>query len=152
MKAYSRIHEKIEGKLVIVGDGPLRNEIKNIIKENRLEGGVELLGWQNDIKKIMSSFNLLVVPSLSEGCPNVILEALGCETPCIGSDIPEIREVLMHNELLFKPNNPEDMAKRIIHALENHKRVKKLCSERKKDFIFDWRKACIEVIQSQEYE
>jgi glycosyltransferase involved in cell wall biosynthesis len=150
LKAYAANHDKIGRRLVVVGSGPMDKEIKDMIKEKGLNKKVELMGWktQSETKNIISSLSLLVVPSLSEGCPNTVLEALGCNTPCIGSDIDEIRDILSHKELLFKPDDPDDMVKRILYALKNNERVKRLSSERRKNFIFDWENMCIDTIRS----
>jgi len=150
LEAFSKIHDKISSNLIVVGEGPISRKIEKYIKKKGLEKRVKMSGWKNEdeVKKLISSFSLLVVPSLSEGCPNTVLEALGCNTPCIGSGIREIREILKHDELLFTPEDPDDTAKKILYALENRENIQKLCSERKKEFIFDWKAACIKTIKN----
>jgi len=150
LKAYQKVHGELGRRLVIVGSGPMRKDIEEFVKSHGLSGKVVLAGWKprTEIKRLMSSFSLLVAPSLSEGCPNTVLEALGCGTPCIGSDIPEIREILGHDELLFAPGNSYDTGKRILEAFRKYDTVKSVCLERKERFVFDWKQACIEAIEN----
>jgi len=150
LEAYEKVHAQTKRKLLIVGDGPMKDYVKKTIRKKGLEGSVSLLGWKEKAKtrKAMSSLSLLIAPSLSEGCPNTVLEALGCGTPCIGSEISEIREILLHDELLFKPE-PDALAQKILYATGNMGEIRKLCSERRKGFIFDWEGKCIDAIQKQ---
>ena len=62
LKSYAKLHNKIKSKLIIVGDGPMKNEIKGFIKERGLESKVELRGWKShgEVKKLISSFSLLM--------------------------------------------------------------------------------------------
>ena len=74
-------------RLVLVGDGPAKDEVEALVSED-----VELLGWRNDVHRLMGAADALVVPSLGEGFSLVILEALACglpvfTTPVGGSEI-----------------------------------------------------------------
>ncbi|MDQ6469161.1 glycosyltransferase [Flavobacterium sp. LHD-80] len=68
--------------LVIVGNGD-ESKLKNGILENNISGFVHLLGYQNNPFKYLSKAKFLVLSSKNEGFPNVILEALACETPVV---------------------------------------------------------------------
>ena len=65
-----------EAKFVLVGDGRLRKRVERLIKKYNLEGKVILTGWRNDIPRILSAIDALVLTSLWEGLPICVLEAM----------------------------------------------------------------------------
>jgi len=69
------------------------------ISEERLEeliaqGNVDYVGQQRDIKHLLSLSDVVVLPSYREGVPRILLEALSCEIPVVGSDVPGIKEIV----------------------------------------------------------
>ncbi|MCL7746065.1 glycosyltransferase family 1 protein [Halalkalibacter alkaliphilus] len=73
-------------KLVLVGDGPLREEIEAKVKTLHLEEKVHFLGVRSDINRLLQGFDAFVFPSLHEGLPVTLIEAQGAGLPCIVSD------------------------------------------------------------------
>lgn len=73
-------------KLILVGTGSLEQEIKNRIKELDIEDSVIMLGVRNDVKNILSSCDIFVLPSLFEGLPVVAVEAQSSDIKCILAD------------------------------------------------------------------
>lgn len=86
--AFRRVLEKHENaKLVILGMGELEEYLKNLIKDMHLENNVYMLGHKNkNIYTYMKKSDIFVLPSLFEGMPNVILEAMECGLPIIATD------------------------------------------------------------------
>ncbi|MDF1881211.1 glycosyltransferase, partial [Sulfurimonas sp. MAG313] len=76
----------INAKLIIIGDGVLRDELENTIVEYKLENKVFLLGQQANPYKYLSKADCFVLSSDYEGFPNVLLEALACKLPIISTD------------------------------------------------------------------
>ncbi len=76
----------IESMLCLVGDGPLRNDFEKQVSEIGLNEKILFLGLRNDVNKLMSVFDVLVLPSLFEGMPNVVIEAQAASLPCIVSE------------------------------------------------------------------
>ena len=74
---------------VIVGDGPQKNVLEKIAKKN-----VYFVGQRTDVEKFYASFDVLMLPSLMEGLPLVILEAMAAGTPVVASDVGAISEVM----------------------------------------------------------
>jgi glycosyltransferase involved in cell wall biosynthesis len=72
--------------LCLVGDGKLRNDIEKKIIEKKIEGQVLMLGLRDDVNKLMSAFDILILPSLFEGMPNVVIEAQAASLPCVISN------------------------------------------------------------------
>ncbi|RMG45574.1 MAG: glycosyltransferase [Candidatus Dadabacteria bacterium] len=98
-------------------------------------------GWCDNLEPIWNKTSLLVHPSLHEGVPNIIMEALGRGVPVIASDIPEHRELLEEDELLFALDDPDSLAlmlKRLSKDSLMLKRTALLCSERREKLTFDW--------------
>ncbi|UTA53618.1 glycosyltransferase [Lysobacter soli] len=85
--------------LLIVGDGPEREALETLAGELALSGHVRFLGMRHDMPAIYTLTDHLVLPSLTEGMPLVVLEAMACEVPVIASavgDIPRLLERSAH--------------------------------------------------------
>lgn len=98
IKAFKQLtNEYKKLKLFILGDGNLKNEIQELIAELNLENSVYLLGHKKNPFSIMKECNLFVLPSIYEGQPMVLLEALTLGMNVIATDIPANRSVLKNN-------------------------------------------------------
>jgi glycosyltransferase involved in cell wall biosynthesis len=105
-----------------------------------LQDKVIFTGWVKNSLDYMQDFDVLVVPSLYEGCPSVVLEAFSLGVPVLGSKAGGIPELLGHDELMFQPSTPHELTLKLEMLLISDKeytRVKKLVIERKKVFTFD---------------
>jgi len=105
--------------LYIVGDGPLDMELKQLTRQLKIEENVHFIGKvdHSEISTWMSSTDFFSLPSIREGCPNVILEALGCGRPVISSNVGAIPDVVNEQSgILFDPNNIDDIASSFIQA------------------------------------
>lgn len=102
--------------LSIIGDGPLKNELEDIITDNHLQDKVFLLGARNDIPEIIADYDCFVFPSFSEGFSGAIVEAMFAGLPILASDIPQNREAISHlqNGYLF----PKESVNEITIAME----------------------------------
>ena len=85
-------------ELVIVGSGPLGERLQEEVSKRRLP--VRFLGnvLHQRLPEILNSSALFILPSLYEGHPKVLLEAMACGVPVIGTDVPGIRELIYHRE------------------------------------------------------
>ena len=86
-------------KLLLIGDGPIRDEIENKIKELQLESQVKLLGFRKDVARILSFSDLALLASESESFPLVLLEAANQEVPIITTDVGGVRELVLEPEM-----------------------------------------------------
>src|SRR5271157_930154 len=120
--AFSKV-EKIfpEYKLLLYGEGPERTKIEAYIRKFDLHKKIELHGFENDRKKIYSSFNIFILPSISEGISNSLLEAIAVGMPIIASNIKGNK--LLINDgvegVLFNPNEVDELKDKIIYLIEN---------------------------------
>jgi glycosyltransferase involved in cell wall biosynthesis len=81
-------------RLLCAGDGPLFSEIQEIIKRKQLEPNVKLLGRRTDIPSLLKGAKLLVLPSIIEGLPGVILEAMYARVPVIAYNAGGIAQIV----------------------------------------------------------
>ena len=94
--------------LTIIGDGPERKNIEKLIKKYKLENQVFLIGKIRDAHKYLKAFDLFVLPSVKEGQPWAILEAMAAELPIVATNIAGIPEMIKNEEsgLLVEPADP----------------------------------------------
>jgi glycosyltransferase involved in cell wall biosynthesis len=110
---------------VIFGDGPCRDALQQRIAELGLIGSVFLAGFRSDLDRFIAQLDLFVLPSFTEGLPNVVLEACAAGVPVIATAVggtPEIIEDGMSG-FLVPPGDVEQLAARIDEALENEERL-----------------------------
>ena len=102
-------------RLILAGDGPARPQIVEAIQTMGLGGQVTLAGHIPDIGRYYQAADLVVIPSLSEGSPNVLLEAMAAGIPVVATPVGGIPEIVTHGEtaLLVPPQNPGAMAEAI---------------------------------------
>jgi glycosyltransferase involved in cell wall biosynthesis len=108
-------------ELWLAGDGPLRQELEAMVKDLRLQNEVKFLGnqSQSQVRELISSSDLFVLPSLSEGLPICLMEAMAGYLPVIAPDLNGIPELIANNEngLLFERGNAERLKQAITQAL-----------------------------------
>lgn len=95
--------KQIDASFVIVGDGPQRKVLEQLSGDN-----VYFVGERDDVEKFYGAFDLLLLPSLMEGVPLVILEALTAGTPVVASDVGAIKEIVFDGitgSLIWNPKN-----------------------------------------------
>ena len=100
------------------GAGPLRDRIARRIEEAGLAGSFVLAGFRDDLDRWLPAFDLVVLPSWTEGLPNVALEALAAAVPVVATAVGGTPEVVGEGcGHLVPPGNPDLMALRIHEAL-----------------------------------
>lgn len=106
---------------LIVGDGEERDVLKRRIAELRSEERIIFAGFRKDIKRILSALNILVLPSLREGQPIILLEAMAVGTPIIATDIAGVRETIENkvSGILVKPRDPAALANAMVEFARN---------------------------------
>lgn len=89
-------NEGIAVNVVIVGDGTLSPEVRNIIDENRISSQIRLTGklQKDELKKEYENSDIFVFPSYREGLPRVVIEAMSYGLPCIATELDGIKELL----------------------------------------------------------
>jgi glycosyltransferase involved in cell wall biosynthesis len=109
-------------RCVIIGDGEKRSELEALVKQLKLTEDIAFLGRQSNPFKFMHRATCFVLPSIVEGLPYVIPEAMACGCPIIATDCaPGVRELLGGGErgLLVPPKDPTALAEALLKALSN---------------------------------
>jgi glycosyltransferase involved in cell wall biosynthesis len=133
-----------ETKLMLVGDGPLKQKLISIVNRYGLLRNVIFTGAlsHKQVAVILQKATLFVIPSLKEGMPFALLEAMACGKPVIGSDIPGINDVITHEEngILIPPRNPKVLANAIALLLEDKNLRRKLGQNARKLIVekYNW--------------
>ena len=76
----------------------MRQELETQVNELGLQNYFQFLGFRQDVKELLFTFDIFVLPSLFEGLPNVILEAMASGRPIVASAVDGTPELLEHNE------------------------------------------------------
>ncbi|MCD8795099.1 glycosyltransferase [Mammaliicoccus sciuri] len=108
-----------KAKLFILGDGPLKQPLENLIKKLDLENNVYLVGQKSNPFYIMKQCDLFVLSSHYEGQSMVLLEALTLKTSILASDIPANRYVLKYGDYGMLSENTPDSIEQGIHRYMN---------------------------------
>jgi len=120
-KSYSKV------QFLIVGDGSLRPECQRLINELNLKEKLFLLGFRNDVARILSILTITAMSSLWEGLPIAFLESMSAGKPIVANNVDGASDVVIDGEtgFLVTPHQPSEMAEHILYLLNNEK----LCNE-----------------------
>lgn len=116
--------QNLKFKCILVGKGLTAENktLANDITRLNLANNIVLAGTRGDVPAIMNALNLHVLPSAyGEGFPNVVAEAMACETPCIATDVGDAREIVLNNNFLANPKDSKDLANKIKQYYFTHK-------------------------------
>lgn len=120
--AFVRVIETIStARLVILGEGPLRNQLEALVTEHKINDYVDMPGFDPNPYRWLSQATVFVLSSRWEGYPNVMVEALGLGTAVVATAYdPSIQEFLLQDRVTVVPvGEPERMAKAILEKLSN---------------------------------
>lgn len=103
-------------KFVLVGDGPLRQDLQMRIAEKNLQKHFVLLGFRHDVHELLPLFDIFTLPSLYEGLPNVVLEAMACALPVVATPADGTKEAAVDGQtgLLVPIGDVEALAEKLI--------------------------------------
>lgn len=122
-------------RLFIVGEGELREELENKVKELHLQDSVIFLGYRKDIVECINSFDFCVLPSVFEGFGLVAIEAFMNSKTLVATDIPGLNEVVTNkNGVLVPAKDPAALASAIDKLATDATLRQELASQAKKDY------------------
>jgi len=117
----------IDFQLTLIGIGPLKNQIKNMVKAYYLSKSVKFVGWvdHDEVPVFMKNSDLFILPSSIEGLPISVLEAMSMSLPLVLTNVggmPELAEKI--GCILIQKNNIEQLYKAITYYIKNPKNIK----------------------------
>lgn len=112
-------------RLVICGDGQMLNDLERLAVKLDVAHAVRLAGFRPDLSAIMDLIDLLVLPSRSEGFPNVVLEAMAARKPVVAACVGGVPEAIRDGEtgILVTPESPEALSAGIVGALASRDKL-----------------------------
>ena len=115
------VKQEPEVGFIVFGDGPLRETLSNRIEAEGLGNRFLLVAFCNDLDRYLPHLDLLVIPSYTEGLPNVALEASAASVAVVATDVGGIPEVVEDGVTgyLVPAGDPASMATRIVEVLGN---------------------------------
>ncbi len=113
-----------DSHLHLVGDGPLRAEIEQIVFHKKLSDKITFYGFSKNALSYMHQADVLVLPSIIEGLPGVILEGMYVQTPVIAYNVGGVSEVVQNNQTGFLIEKGDE--KGFVDALEVVKKTGKV--------------------------
>lgn len=129
--------QKENWQLLIVGDGPYKHKLITLSKQHKIEKKIVFIGQRNDVYNILSIIDIFVLPSLFEGFPISILEAMAAEKPIIATNINGIPEAIQHkkNGYLIDSQNNKELASAITHLLTNPYERSRIAKNARETFL-----------------
>lgn len=118
-------------RFLVVGDGPMRREVRALWQALHLEGAAWLLGHREDIPELLAAMSVLVLPSLTgEGNPQVVSQAMAMGVPVVASALPGIMELARDGDtaLLFPAGDAQGLADAVCRMLEDGETRRRLAS------------------------
>jgi N-acetyl-alpha-D-glucosaminyl L-malate synthase BshA len=121
VRIFAQIREATRAKLVLIGEGPERLFIQQLVKELKLTNNVCFLGAQDDTEPLFLCADLFLLPSEQESFGLTALEAMACGVPVIGAETGGLPEVITHGETgyLYPIGDIQRMAEKAIHLLND---------------------------------
>jgi glycosyltransferase involved in cell wall biosynthesis len=109
-------------KFIVMGEGMERKKLEELIKKHNLENIFFLVGAISDARKYLKAFNVFVLPSVKEGFPWVILEAMAAEVPIVATKVGALPEIIEDKKtaLLVEPSDAKELSQAILTLLENY--------------------------------
>ncbi|MEM2294039.1 MAG: glycosyltransferase family 4 protein [Nitrososphaerota archaeon] len=125
--AIVHIHRP-EVKFLIVGDGEMRDSLSERVRNLGLSDVVIFIGARQDVEYLYQLMDLFVLPSFWEGLPIAILESMASGVPVIATDLPGVRELILHEHTgwLVRPGDPRSLALTILEALSDPNKCSKV--------------------------
>jgi glycosyltransferase involved in cell wall biosynthesis len=110
--------------LALVGSGPLREKLEQLVDRLGIRSHVLFLGWRADARDLLEAMDLVVHPSLHEAFSSVIIEAMALERPLIATDVAAAPEQIDHRKtgLLVPPRDPGAISAAVLELMSDRQR------------------------------
>jgi glycosyltransferase involved in cell wall biosynthesis len=129
LKAATRVSASLpESRFLVAGDGPLREELLALAERLGVGERVRFLGYRADARALIGLLEVLVVPSLTEGAPLIVLEAMAAGIPVVASAVGGIPDQIRHDRegLLVPAGDPAALGETLLELLQDPGRARSL--------------------------
>lgn len=129
LKAFNIVRQKIAARLVVLGEGPEKENLVQIAKDLSVDKCTDFVGFQKNSLAFMKRCAVYVLPSLWEGCPNTLMEALICAPRIVASDCQGASRLILNDgEIghLVPPGDHHLLASAILKSLSGRPQTDKL--------------------------
>jgi len=118
---FKKVYEHIPSKLLLIGDGPERQNLEELCREIGLCHEIRFLGKQDAVEELLNISDLFIIPSGNKSFGLAALEAMACEVPVISSNVGGLPEVNIHGETGFLSDvgDVDSMAEYAIQILKD---------------------------------
>lgn len=106
-------------KLIILGDGPLRNDLEAYVKKQSLEQVIHLMGNVDNAEEYYAQADIFALSSEYEGLPLVILEAMAAGLPIVSTDVGGIRDIVADNGILIESGNKDMLVEALMKIIDD---------------------------------
>ena len=121
IEAANLIEKSFEGRILFLMIGRQMTQenhlLQKLISEKGGDARFMMIGERNDASRFMSALDIFCLPSLSEGFPNVVAEAMLMQVPCVVTDVGDARRIVGKEGIVIKRKNPQELAKGILKFL-----------------------------------
>ncbi|TRX41368.1 glycosyltransferase family 4 protein [Flavobacterium restrictum] len=123
--AAKKIKEKNKTNLpirfVLIGDGPLKNDLTAYAQQNGLEKDLIFMGYRNNVADLLPEFDVFLITSITEGLPLTVYEAMACKIPVVATKAGGIPEVIINQETGFLAacKDYETLSDLVLEAITN---------------------------------
>jgi len=131
VRIFARVRERMPAKLLLIGEGPERLFIQQLVKDLKLGSDVFFLGEQDQLEPLFFCADLFLLPSEQESFGLTALEAMNCGVPVIATRVGGLPEVIAHGETgyLFPVGDVADMAAESVSLLSDRARYERFKSQ-----------------------
>ena len=128
LQAWQAVVNRVDARLVLIGEGPMRTELATMIERLGLSASVEMPGRSTDIPGVLRQAQIYVQPSFQEGLPNSVLEAMTAGLPIVATRVSGNEDLVRDgvNGLLVPPRQSAELADALIRLIGDAQAAKRM--------------------------
>ncbi len=126
LEAFAHVRRRVpEAHLVIAGDGPMRHELSELTRRLGIAESVHVLGFRDDVPRVLAAMDVFCLPSRFEGISNALLEAMAMAKPCIATAVAGNKALIRDGVegILVPPSDATALADAIVALLQDRERA-----------------------------
>ena len=126
LRAFQKLFEyNNKVYLQVIGTGPLKNELEELSRSLKINKNVTFLGFRSNIIDYLEQADIFVLPSLWEGMPVALMEAMACGLPCLASNVGGVKELIDNNinGILVEPKDVDALYENMLRLINSSSEV-----------------------------